>query len=172
MPTVKTYGQRQVMLAPIPGVRKQAHLTAEALGAGTEIAKSRASEEMGAFGATAARIGINDAAEIREQGQKYQQSVQRLELSNQMSQWKSQQLFTPGSGALYQEGKNSFHLPEQVGADFDQFTGGLEATITDPETRLWFASQKLQEGAQIDLTLRRHVLGESQKLARPSKRRR
>jgi hypothetical protein len=163
MPTVKTYGQRQVMLAPIPGVRKQAHLTAEALGAGTEIAKSRASEEMGAFGATAARIGINEYAEIREQGQKYQQSVQRLELSNQMSQWKSQQLFTPGTGALYQEGKNSFHLPEEVGGEFDQYTGELEATISDPETRLWFANQKLQEGAQIDLTLRRHVLGESQK---------
>jgi hypothetical protein len=163
MPTVKTYGQRQVMLAPIPGVRKQAHLTAEALGAGTEVAKSRASEEMGAFGATAARIGLQQYAEIREQGQKYQQSVQRLELSNQMSQWKSQQLFTPGTGALYQEGKNSFHLPEEVGGEFDQYTGELEATISDPETRLWFANQKLQEGAQIDLTLRRHVLGESQK---------
>jgi hypothetical protein len=118
---------------------------------------------MGQFGATAARIGINEYAQIREQGQKYQQSVQRLELQNQVAQWKSQRLFTPGTGALAQEGKNSFHLPEEVGAEFDDYTGELEATITDPETRLWFANQKLQEGAQIDLTLRRHVLGESQK---------
>lgn len=161
----RVYGQRQVGLAPLPGVRKQAAETALSEGAGVAEAQGHIGSALAAVGSVgqqlADRMG-NMAAEQAKQARDSADQTAVLDASNQLSDWSNERLYTPGTGALAQKGKDALGLPESVVNDFntkaDEVAGGL---ATDRQ-REAFAKVRSEHQQNLDLTVRRHTLGEMQ----------
>lgn len=162
MPTVRTYGQRQVTRTALPGVRRTASETALALGAGVEQAKAQKWGQIATFGEQVARTGMVVTSELmawQKEEKDKADDLQRLAYDNAYAKWNNEKVYG-ADGVLAQQGANSFGLPETVEAEFQTFVGGLEAGVTGEKNQLAFAKWKAQRGQELALTVHRHVAGE------------
>ena len=96
MPTARSY-RSTVDPAPIPGARRQAAPTAEALGAG--------------LGQTLTRVG----ADIYADELRSQDDIAIMAADKQLGEWEVKRLYDPKAGALNRRGKDAFGLPDEIG---------------------------------------------------------
>jgi hypothetical protein len=165
MPTVNAYGPRKVATEAIPGVRRTAAETPESEGAGFQQARAQALGQLGQVGSTvfgAARAVWQQHQEIRLQEIKRADDIAVLNAENQLATWENTRIYGP-TGALTQQGKNAFGLPEQVATEYQHQAGEIGVTLGTERQRDAFQRVALQRGANLDLTIRRHVYGEMQK---------
>lgn len=162
MPTVPRYSGRQVATSAIPGARKTAAETQLSTGAGLEQARSEKWGAIGQVGAGLFRVG-GVLGLMAEQERERADNVAVLSAENELRAWEQKRLYDPQAGALTVKGKDSFGLPEQVGAEFTQLAGRVEQRMVTRRQRDAFQRVKLNQQAGLDLTLRRHVYGEMQR---------
>ena len=171
MPRVPTL-TRTVDPVAIPGVRRTAAETATSRGAVVAEAEARLALTRGRnaqvvggaisdLGATVTGAGIA-IGQIALQERQRADEVALMEAENQLSAWERERLYNPQTGALAQQGKASFGLPESVAGEFNTVAGDIEKKLGTDRQRLAFQRLKANRYAQVDLTLRRHVLGEMQ----------
>jgi hypothetical protein len=163
MPTVATYGPRKVGTAAIPGARLTAAETPESEGIGLARANEQLGQTLGQIGGQVFGMGARSYAEAVQQERDRADSVALLNANNQLAKWENQRIYDPQSGALTVKGNNSFGLPETINAEYDKVASDIEATLSTDKQRQQFARARLDRGAQLDLTLRRHVYGEMQR---------
>lgn len=164
MPVVRV--EQTQLAAPLPGVRRQA--AENDISAGVALADQRSRTDLAAadFGNTAAQVGVHIAREQREAVDREKERADQiavLNAGNVMAAWENKRFYDPDTGAMTVHGKDSFGLPETVGAEFQQVASKLEASMGTPRQKEAFARLKLERQQNIDLTLRRHVSGEIQK---------
>jgi len=159
MPTVQR-AQREVSTAPLPGVRKTAAKTAASEGAGLAVAQGNLAESIGGVGSTVARMGVQGFNRIQDEERERADSVAILSAERQISEWENKRLYDPQTGALNVRGKDSFTMPEQINQEYDDLTGKIESGLGTDRQRAAFARLKMQRGAGLDLTVRRHVFNE------------
>ena len=140
MPTVNAYGPRKVATEAIPGVRRTAAETPESEGAGFQQARAQALGQLGQVGSTvfgAARAVWQQHQEIRLQEIKRADDIAVLNAENQLATWENTRIYGP-TGALTQQGKNAFGLPEQVATEYQHQAGeiGVDARHRAPTGRL------------------------------------
>lgn len=161
----RVYGTRQIALAPLPGVRKQAAKTALSEGAGVAEAQGnvgRALEQLGGVGQQiASRLGDVAIKEAREARDRADQTA-LLEASNSLSTWSNEQLYDPQSGALAKKGKDAMGLPESILNAYGKKADEVAGTLSTDRQREAFAKIRLEHQQTLDLTVRRHTLGEIQ----------
>lgn len=171
MPRVPTL-TRQVDPAALPGARLTAAETALSSGAGVAEAEAGLALTRGRnaqvtgnavaqFGNTIARAG-NALGAIAQAEQQRADEVALMDADNKLSAWERKRLYDPNGGALSAKGRDSFGLPESVGSEFEKAAGEIEQGLGTERQRQAFQRVKSNRSAQIDLTLRRHVLGEMQ----------
>lgn len=171
MPRVPT-AQRQVDPTALPGARLTAALTPMAAGAGVAEAEAGLAISRGRntqmVGNAVARLGDTIEGAGAVVGQIAQAERQRadevalMDAENKLSAWERRRLYDPQGGALATKGRDSFGLPETVAGEFEQVAGEIEKGLGTDRQRRAFARVKGNRSAQVDLTLRRHVLGEMQ----------
>lgn len=165
MPTVNAYGPRKVATEAIPGVRRTAAETPESEGAGFQVARAQALGQIGQTGAQvfgAARAMYQQHQQIRLEEIQRADDVAVLNAENQLSTWENTRVYGP-RGALTQQGKNAFGLPEELATEYQHKAGEIGVTLGTDRQRLAFQRVALNRGANLDLTIRRHVYGEMQK---------
>lgn len=171
MPRVPTL-TRQVDPAALPGARLTSAETALSSGAGVAEAEAGLALTRGRnaqvtgnavaqFGNTIARAGSVLGA-IAQAEQQRADEVALMDADNKLSAWERKRLYDPNGGALSAKGRDSFGLPEAVGSEFEKAAGEIEKGLGTERQRQAFQRVKSNRSAQIDLTLRRHVLGEMQ----------
>lgn len=171
MPRVPTL-TRQVDPVALPGVRRTAAETAASRGAGVfeaeaglALTRGRNAQVTGnavaGFGDTVARAGAV-LGQIAMAEQQRADEVALMDADNKLSAWERKRLYDPQGGALAARGRDSFGLPESVAGEFEQVAGEIENGLGTDRQRRAFQRVKANRSAQIDLTLRRHVLGEMQ----------
>jgi hypothetical protein len=165
MPTVNAYGSRKVATEAIPGVRRTAAETPESEGAGFQQARAQALGQIGQVGGEiygAARAVWQQHQQIRLEELKRADDIAVLNAENQLSTWENTRIYGP-TGALTQQGKNAFGLPEQIATEYQHKAGEIGITLGTERQRDAFQRVALNRGANLDLTIRRHVYGEMQK---------
>ncbi len=171
MPRVPTL-TRQVAPTALPGVRRTAAETAASRGAGVfeaeaglALTRGRNAQVTGnaiaGFGDTVARAGAV-LGQIAMAEQQRADEVALMDADNKLSAWERKRLYDPQGGALAAKGRDSFGLPESVAGEFEKVAGEIESGLGTERQRRAFQRVKSNRSAQIDLTLRRHVLGEMQ----------
>jgi hypothetical protein len=171
MPRVPTLS-RQVDPTALPGARRTAAETAASRGAGVfeaeaglALTRGRNAQMTGnaiaGFGDTITRAG-SVLGQIAQAEQQRADEVALLDADNKLSAWERTRLYDPNGGALATKGRDSFGLPESVAGEFEQAAGEIEKGLGTDRQRRAFQRVKGNRSAQIDLTLRRHVLGEMQ----------
>lgn len=164
------YGQLKQTLDPLPGARLTAAETAASQGEGVAIAEGRAGQAKGQaleqLGGTAAAIGtklytdrLEANARARKKAQEDADDLAVMNAKNQLDNWRINRLYTPQTGALAQQGPNSFGLPEQVSQEFDTVSSQIEAGLNDRQ-RGKFAQHKSDVALETHAQLLRHVAGE------------
>lgn len=153
MPTVRA--TRQVTLAPLPGARKQASETALSTGVGVEQAKGEVGQALSQFGNVATNIATRHVSEIVDKETRRANSMVILKAQNEIDLWRNK----AETEALSMKGDAANGLPEKMIADYNELTSKLETSMT-PDQRELFMPTKLRTGADIDLTMRRHVMRE------------
>jgi hypothetical protein len=161
----KVYGNRQIGLAPLPGVRKQAAKTALSEGAGVAQAEGNigaAIEQLGGVGQQiAAHVGELAMTQAKEARDRADQTAM-LDASNQLTAWTNQRLYDPNEGALAKKGKDAMNLPEDVLDDYNKKADEVAAGLSTDKQREAFVKMRLDQQQSLDLTVRRHTLGEMQ----------
>lgn len=157
--------QRQVETAPLPGARLTA--VENSASAGVDLAESeqRTDSAIAGFGNTVTQVGLELSKEQKraaEEAKSRADQVAVLNANNQLATWENSRLYDQG-GALSQRGKSAFDLPEKVGDEYQKLTSTIEAGLGNDKQKEAFQRVKLQRGAELDLTLRRHVFGEMQR---------
>lgn len=170
MPIVNGSRQRQVATAPLPGVRRTAAETPLSEGvplsqaqAGTWHAAGTLGAEVEHLGGTIAGEQIRLADDRRRQREKDIERADQVALwdtDNQLSQFVTDALYHPETGALTKKGPASFDTPEAVGEAFDQKASTIAATLGTTRQRENFQHQAARRRVDLDETLRRHVAGE------------
>lgn len=165
MPTVQRLTQ-QVDTAPLPGARLTATENEASAGVTLAEAQGRKDQAIAGFGGAVANVGLEltkqqRAAEEEERNRADQVAV--LSANNQLARWENQRLYDPNNGAMAQKGRGAFGLPETVGDEYQKLASDVEAGLGNDRQREAFQRVKLQRGAELDLTLRRHVYGEMQR---------
>lgn len=151
-PVVRKYGGRQVSTAAIPGVRKQAHETAESLGA--NVARERGRTGLAIAGVI--ETGMSQLTKIVEQERDRADSVALLDAENRASQWRNTALF--GEGGVYSKlGKDAMELPEAIQAEWTKVSGEIAATLGNPRQREAWAKYQAKQRVDLDLQVQRHV---------------
>lgn len=177
MPVARRYGPQQVGTAALPGARKTAYETTESLGGGVARAKGQLAavegqaagqkaEAVAGFGGFVSQIATSEYHDLVKQQRDHANEVWKLEMSNRLDSWENSRMYGDGSeanpGALSRKGKAALTLPEELAADWTEYTGNLESTASNDEQRFMFQQLKAQRGQNIDATIRRHVFGEMQ----------
>jgi len=153
---------RQVDTAPIPGVRRQAHETPLSEGAGLEQARAQKFEALAGAGEQLIRTGYG-VGQIAMEERRRADEVAVLNAENQLAKWENHRLYDPKQGALGVRGRDSFGLPESVGAEFNDVASTIEHGLATDRQRAAFARVRQNRELSVDLTLRRHVAGEMQR---------
>ncbi len=172
MPVVRR-NERAVSIGALPSVRKTAAATAESEGAGVELARGRAEaakfaaeatrqEAIGAFTATATRIGAGLFAEIQDRERNAANQTALIAADNRLSDWRIRRLYDPQNGALAQKGKDALPLPEQIREEFDHVANEIEAGLTNDEQRSAFTRLRSQSWQGVNMEVRRHTFQEMQ----------
>lgn len=157
---------RQVETAPLPGARLSAVETPASSGLDLAQAQGQTDQAIAGFGATVAHLGIEITHAQEEEAKKEKDRADQvavLNASNQLALWENKRLYDPNGGAMSMKGPNAFDLPEKVGGEFQQLTSSVESGLGNDRQKEAFQRVKLQRGAELDLTLRRHVYGEMQR---------
>jgi hypothetical protein len=162
MPVVRTYGTRRVGTAALPGVRRTAAETELSRGAGLERARAETAQTLGAVGGAVARQAGGIFARLQAEEVQRADETALLEAENRLATWENQRLYDPQTGALAVKGKAAMPLPEEVGAEFEQVSGDIAASLSTDRQRRAFARQRANRAVALDSTLRRHVFGEIQ----------
>jgi hypothetical protein len=173
MPVVRR-AERSTQTRALPGVRATAAATAASEGVQTELARGRlgATRELAnaeiataraRFGGEATQLGAALFAEIQERERAKANHTAMLDASNRLSDWINKRLYDPQEGAYTRKGKDALPLPEELRAEFDDVAGRIEASLASDEQRAAFAKLRSQEWQQLDLGIRRHVLGEQER---------
>lgn len=165
MPVVSLYGGQKIATAPIPGERLTAAQTPLSEGAGLAEAQAGASEALAGLGGAVLKSGIalgDIQTQIRADAQKQADDVALINASNQLDAWENKRLYDPITGALAQKGKNALPLPEAIATEYRDVAGGIAQGLTTPKQQMAFARLSAQHEQNLDLTIRRHVMGEMQ----------
>lgn len=165
MPVVQRI-QRQVDTAALPGARLSAVENEASSGVDLAQAQGRKDQAIAGFGATVGALGTEITKQQREAADREKDRADQvavLNASNQLAMWENQRLYDPNGGALAQKGQGAFDLPEKVGDEYQKLTSDVEAGLGNDRQKEAFQRVKLQRGAELDLTLRRHVYGEMQR---------
>jgi hypothetical protein len=166
MPQVPV-AKRQVSTSPLPGARRTAAETPESRGAQLFQQQARTGEAIGRLGATVADVATQELgreltvkAKMVEDERKRADEVALTNAQNRLDQFEITRLHDPKTGALNVHGQASFTLPEDVAKDYNELSAEIRAGLGTDEQRVAFAKLAQQRGANIDLTLRRHVSAE------------
>lgn len=165
MPVVSTYGPRKVTTAAIPGERLTAAQTPLSEGAGLAEANAGASEALAGLGGAVFKSGIelgDVQTQIRSDAQKQADEVAVINASNQLDTWENKRLYDPVTGALAQKGKAALPLPETIATEYKDVAGGIAQGLTTARQQMAFAKLSAQHEQNLDMTIRRHVMGEMQ----------
>lgn len=165
MPTVNAYGPRKVATDAIPGVRRTAAETPESEGVGFQQARAQTLGQIGhlggeVFGAAQAVWRENQQKRLEET--KRADDIAVLAAENKLATWENTRIYGP-TGALTQQGQNAFGLPEQVATEYQHQAGEIGLTLNTERQRDAYQRVVFQRGANLDLTINRHVAGERQK---------
>jgi hypothetical protein len=161
MPTVRTYGQRQVLPSAVPGVRKQSAETEISTGAGLQRAKAQTGQAIARVGETLFGVAVEQVEKERIRAD----NTALLEAENELARWEHKRLYDPSTGALTVKGKDAMPLPETVSEEFNTLSGDIAKRLVTPRQRELFAKMRVNHGLNLDLTLRRHVAGEMERYA-------
>lgn len=170
MPTVRRL-ERQVSLAPLPGVRRRFASTPEAEGAGIAraqgaLAQAQAQEAiaraegLARLGEGLARTGVTLFARIQEEEKRKADEAALLKASNRLSEWQHKRLYDPDAGAFTVKGERAMTLPEEIRAEFDQVADEIGRELGNDDQRAAWARLVARERDVIDLQVRRHVFRE------------
>jgi hypothetical protein len=157
MPTVARYGGRKVDINAYPGVRRQAHETAESSGLEVAQAGQRRAEVLGQIGNAGFTMGAKEAARLYQEERDRADDIANLSANTQLGQWLNTTLYDPTSGALTARGKDAFDLPEKVSAAYEKKVGELAGTLTNDKQRFRFQQYAAQQGLVTDHTVRTHT---------------
>lgn len=160
MPTVRKY-ERQAETAALPGARLTAAETDVSTGAGLEHARAQKFGAMAETGGLVARIGLAAYSKMQAESRDKADQVALLEAENKLSKWENERLYGE-QGALGVKGKDAMALPETLAGEYEKVTSDIEQGLGTDRQRQAFARVKSNKGAQLDLTIRRHVFGEMQ----------
>ena len=154
---------RQVGIDRLPGVRKTQAKTAISTGAGAAAAEANIGDAWGEFGARIGAQATGVYGAIMQQERNRADNVAVLEARNKLMRAEGLLLTDPTTGALRKKGKAALGLPEDVGAEFEKLAGEIEATLTTDAQKDAFRNIRMERGTGLELTLRRHVLGEMER---------
>lgn len=166
MPTVRTYGTRQVTTAPIPGVRvsPEAGGTATSEGAGVHQAEAQQFGQLAQVGEQVAKIGEQAFARQQEEQRRQLEEARRraielnvIEGENKLAAWQRDRLYDPQKGALTVKGKAAMPLPEQIDGEFEKAASDAAAGMATPEAKLAFERVVASRRQQVGLEIRQHV---------------
>src|SRR5262245_19444715 len=169
MPTVTKYGdKRQVATSALPGARLTAAETAISQGAGVAEARIQRANVGARFGENVRVIGqrlyAQEQALQREEAEKAKQRAIRLNVAegeNALSQFENDYNYGE-NGAMKKTGKNSFTLPEESRAAYDQASAAIEETMGSDEAKAAFHDIVLRRSTAQDLQVQRHVANQQQ----------
>jgi hypothetical protein len=139
---------RQVRDAPLPGVRRTATASPEAMGAGLGREVQRAGDV---------------ALEIHQDEQRKAEQVRLFDLKRKLGEFENRRLYDAQNGALNARGEDAFGLPDQVLGDYDTFVGELSQGLGSERLRQSFQELAAGQRQGIDRTLQRHVGQEIQR---------
>lgn len=173
MPRVQSYGAQRVAPAALPGARKgNSAETFESTGgtvaqADAELARARGSvggavAGVGQVGARLAQQTLLVNEQIRREEQAKADQVAHLAAVNQATAWLDQRLYDPRTGAYTVKGKDAMALPDAVGAEFDDVTGKIAATLTNDRQKLAFQQTQLELRHRTNVDLSRYASSEMQ----------
>lgn len=156
MPTVRK-GARQVSTMALPGARLTAAETPESRGAGLQQAKAGTADALGRLGGTVGELAFRQYAKQEAEARDHANKVKRLSWQNQFSEWNQTRIFDPQTGALQQQGKNAFGLPEKLDADFQKFADGIKLGLANDDQKLAFDADRQQFENTWKINVERHV---------------
>lgn len=156
MPTVRK-GTRSVSTAALPGARLTAAETGASLGKRPGSATTQA---LTGLGNAALQIGADQYQRITREEKQRADQVAILDAGVALDRWELDRLHDTEHGALNTRGKASFGLPESIDEDFAKETGRIEKGLGNDDQKLAFAKMKAERGANVAMTVRRHVAGE------------
>lgn len=157
MPTVRSYGQRQIATTPLPGVQKRGGETPTSMGAGVEEARAGKFGAVSDLGATITKIGqtVYDQMKAEERLAADQTAVTKA--SNQYSDWKNKFLYDTETGVFHRQGEAALGIPEEFATEHTKVIGEIGKTMKTPEQRLAWERISANEGQTGDLLTRRYT---------------
>lgn len=164
MPRVQRVVRTQEAQA-LPGARRQSAETSTSTGANAARARAGTAEALGSIGTAAAQFGIHQYSRLQQEARDQADVTGNLETDNYFDQFEVKRLYDPTTGALNQQGKAAFELPETIDAEFEAYAGEREKTLGTPSQQAYFAKAKSNRRANIQLSVRRHVAGEMRSYA-------
>lgn len=162
MAVVRRYEGRQQGLAPLPGARRRAAETGESLGANVAREKGRTFEVAAGVVGRVGEVALSERGRIIQEEREHADDVALLDAKNQLDRWETQRLYDPETGAFTKQGKDALTLPEDVDREYSEVAGEIEKTLSTDRQRAAFAKLRGDKGANLDLSIRRHVLKEMQ----------
>jgi hypothetical protein len=154
--------ERQVGIAALPGVRKQAAETDRSMGVELSYAQGQTGAVISNVGARAAAIGISTFGDIIAKEREKADKTALLEVSNKLAAWKTRKLYDPQTGVLLRKGKNAQGIPDELRTEYEQLTGELVKTLHTDRQRQAFDTLRSNEWQSLDLVALRHVSNEMQ----------
>ncbi len=138
MPTVPSYGSRRVSLNPLVGARLDAVDTPEAEGAGLAQAQGQGAaaiaDRLGALGATAEKIGVDQFSKLVEAKQAFESNTKIMGLDRQLGERALQLTQDPQTGVFNTvKGAETKDLLPAVTGAFDTYADQLGAGLTGGE---------------------------------------
>lgn len=136
---IPTINDNQVQLNPLPTVRRQA-------------LQSTAGES---YGQALGQVG-NVVSAIQAEERKKADTAAVLEADTALSQWSTNAMYDPEKGALAQQGKNAFDLPNKVLPEFDKQYSQLETGLKSSRAKLIFKQAAAQQRDRLNTQLNQH----------------
>lgn len=168
MPTVQRYGPRKVQTDAYPTARKTAAETDISTGAAFAQAKGQASirqlESLGRLGGTVEQIGQGlgrESIAIREEEQKQADEVVKTAYKNRLSEFDTNFLYDPQTGALNKKGFDAQSVPSDAAQAFEKVVGELNLGL-NPRQRQLVYPITAQHAENLHATVTRHAFVEGQ----------
>ncbi len=150
---VPLYGDQKVSEAALPNARVSSDIPASAFGGAAVEAMTRGVHDI-------ANVVSDIAVKERD---KAIDTMTQDGLSKVMAE-KNRLVYDPKEGALQKQGKDAFSVPEVYGKKFDDFAAKVEDDMPDMQARQIFRRMRLNQRAELDGVLSRHVSQQAENL--------